>query len=145
MQLYITTYFICKIFIGESVMLRTLHKMLQTLHSVNSKNQNCWNKVIVGIKVIVDTKSEQNLILKQRKNLEAEGFVQTCQQQIVLGQRPSTCDSKVKHSKHSEKKLHIIFSQLIRTRAVQSPRFAFSNIRFHFFRIFGYSANMGVV
>ena len=108
MQLYITTYFICKIFIGESVMLRTLHKMLQTLHSVNSKNQNCWNKVIVGIKVIVDTKSEQNLILKQRKNLEAEGFVQTCQQQIVLGQRPSTCDSKVKHSKHSEKKLHIM-------------------------------------
>ena len=79
--------------------------------------------------MIVDTKSEQNLILKQRKNLEAEGFVQTCQQQIVLGQRPSTCDSKVKHSKHSEKKLHIIFSQLIRTRAVQSPRFAFSNIR----------------
>ena len=32
MQLYIATYFICKMLIGESVMLRTLHKMLQTLH-----------------------------------------------------------------------------------------------------------------
>ena len=33
MQLYIETYFICKIFIGESVTLRTLHKILRTLHS----------------------------------------------------------------------------------------------------------------
>ena len=42
MQLYIATYFICKIFIGESVyMLRTLHKMLRTLHSVNLIYQNC--------------------------------------------------------------------------------------------------------
>ena len=35
MQLYIATYFVCKIFIVEGVTLRTSHKMLRTLHSVN--------------------------------------------------------------------------------------------------------------
>ena len=32
----------------------------------------------------------------------------------------------------------------IHNRAIQSPRFAFSNIWFHFIRKFGYSANMSV-